>query len=86
MSDTDADVIRRVTHALLSDPRTAEAGVDVRSNGGVVTLFGAVPSREARQTVEAIARQQTGVVAVVNELAILTEKTGPPSGMVVPPR
>ncbi len=42
MSDADADVIRRVTNALLSDPRTAEAGVDVSYNGGVVTLFGAV--------------------------------------------
>ncbi len=67
---TDTGVVARVTAALLEDPRTRLAVIDVASDHGVVTLSGKVSSPEIRQAAEEIARRQRGVVAVINELEV----------------
>jgi len=61
---------QRVTNALLEDPRTKETVFEVVNDRGIVTLTGTVDSDETRQAAEEIARQQTGVVSVVNELKV----------------
>jgi osmotically-inducible protein OsmY len=70
MSSINSNVVSRVTNALLSDPRTKGAIIEVSSQGGTVTLLGTVPVPETRQAAEEIARQQEGVVNVVNGLTI----------------
>lgn len=60
----------RVFAALASDPRTKEAAIEVANDRGIITLAGKVKSNEARQAAEEIARQQAGVVTVINELKV----------------
>lgn len=70
MTQSPADPRQAVENALLEDPRTTEAILDVANNRGVVTLTGTVDSEEIRQAAEEIARQQPGVLTVVNELKV----------------
>ncbi len=70
---TDTGVVARVTAALLDDARTGLSPIEVTSEFGLVTLSGSVPSEEVRQAAERIARQQRGVVDVVNELRVAPE-------------
>lgn len=70
MTQSPADPRQAVENALLEDPRTTEAILDVANNRGVVTLTGTVDSEEIRQAAEEIARQQQGVLTVVNELKV----------------
>lgn len=44
--------------------------IDVMENGGVITLLGTVPTEEDRDLIESIAKEQEGVISVVNELNI----------------
>jgi osmotically-inducible protein OsmY len=53
-----------------NDPRTKNAGIEVASNQGVVTLTGTVKSEAIREAAEDIARRQEGVVTVINELKV----------------
>jgi hyperosmotically inducible protein len=61
----------QVESALLQDRLTEEADVDVLDNNGIVTLRGVVPSREARDRAEEIARTVPGVTTVINELDVV---------------
>ena len=70
MTQSPADPRQAVENALLEDPRTTEAILDVANNRGVITLTGTVDSEEIRQAAEEIARQQPGVLTVVNELKV----------------
>ncbi|HEX6304474.1 MAG TPA: BON domain-containing protein [Anaerolineales bacterium] len=70
MTQSPADPRQAVENALLEDPRTTEAILDVANNRGVITLTGTVDSEEIRQAAEEIARQQQGVLTVVNELKV----------------
>ena len=64
------DVAARVHEALMEDPRTRNAVVDVAFERGIATLTGTVASEEVRQAAEEVARQTSGVVTVVNELRL----------------
>jgi osmotically-inducible protein OsmY len=57
-------------NALMDDPRTADAGIDAANDRGMITLTGTVDSEEARRAAEEIARDQVGVLTVVNELKV----------------
>ena len=70
MMDSNSELVSRIVNALLNDPRTSKALIDVSNRGGAVTLTGTAPSQQARHAAEAIVLQQEGVVTVVNELAI----------------
>lgn len=61
----------QVESALLQDRLTEDSDIDVLENNGIVTLRGAVPSREARDRAEDIARTVTGVTTVINELDVI---------------
>ncbi len=71
---TDTGVVARVTAALLEDPRTRLHTIEVSSEHGVVTLSGTVPSEEVKRAAEEIARQQKGVVSVINALHVKADE------------
>jgi hyperosmotically inducible protein len=56
---------------LLTDSRTPALDINVETQSGVVTLFGIVPSQDAKSAAEADARQVSGVKRVVNELQVV---------------
>lgn len=70
MTQSPADPGQRVANALLEDPRTEEAIIDVANDRGMITLTGTVQSEEIRRAAEEIARDQQGVISVVNELKV----------------
>jgi osmotically-inducible protein OsmY len=70
MTQSPADPGQRVSNALLEDPRTEEAIIDVANERGIITLTGSVDSEETRQAAEEIARDDQGVISVVNELKV----------------
>jgi hypothetical protein len=56
---------------LLADSRTPALDIHVDTRAGVVTLFGMVPSQEARAAAEADAHTVSGVQRVVNDLQVV---------------
>ena len=56
---------------LLADSRTPALDIHVDTRAGVVTLFGMVPSPEARAAAEADAHMVSGVQRVVNDLQVV---------------
>jgi osmotically-inducible protein OsmY/sporulation protein YlmC with PRC-barrel domain len=73
----DTALFGRITAALADDRRTALVPIEVIVDRGVVTLRGTVPTPAIKEAAEAIARRQTGVVTVVNELEIRHEEPIP---------
>jgi osmotically-inducible protein OsmY len=71
-----SEVAKRVRTALANDERTREFGIDVVDDNGLVTLRGTVTSRETRQTAEQIAREQKGVIDVINDLQVQSDEVG----------
>jgi osmotically-inducible protein OsmY len=67
---TNEEVRTDVANALVEDPRTADAAIEVIAEQGIVTLRGQVPSREVRVAAEEIAKGKDGVVQVINDLSI----------------
>jgi hyperosmotically inducible periplasmic protein len=61
----------QVESALLQDQLTEDSDIEVLDHNGILTLRGVVPSREARDRAEAIARTVTGVTTVINELDVV---------------
>jgi osmotically-inducible protein OsmY len=70
MNQTMDDLVTRVQNALMNDPRTKAYGVEVVDNNGVIILRGTVPSHEARDAIEAVAREVEGLTGVVNEMDV----------------
>jgi osmotically-inducible protein OsmY len=68
--DTNLAIIARVTAALLADPRTEVAIIEVACDRSVVTLGGKVDSPAVREAAEEIASKQPGVIQVVNGLEV----------------
>ena len=75
--ETTVDLARQVHHALLSDPRTATAVIDVISERDTILLQGKVDNEEIRRSAEEITLQQPGVTAVDNRLAITQVGSAP---------
>jgi osmotically-inducible protein OsmY len=70
MSGTTISVQQRVSEALLISSRIGSAIIEVEDAGGIVTLNGTIKSERDRLAAEAITRQQSGVVDVINNLQI----------------
>src|SRR5512140_545103 len=72
--DTASDIwITSVTKmTLMTDSRTPALDINVETRAGVVTLFGIVPSQEAKAAAAADARKVSGVKRVVNDLQVMT--------------
>jgi osmotically-inducible protein OsmY len=56
---------------LLADSKTPALDINVDTWNGVVTLFGTVPSKDAKAAAEADAHQVNGVTQVTNELEVV---------------
>ncbi len=56
---------------LLTDSRTPALDINVETHSGVVTLFGIVPSQDAKSAAETDARKVSGVKRVVNDLQVV---------------
>jgi osmotically-inducible protein OsmY len=69
-NNTTTDIQLDVQTALMNDPHTQNYGIEVIDNNGIITLKGVVPSLEASERAEIIARDTDGVRAVFNELAV----------------
>lgn len=65
------DLARQVHHALIADERTATAVIDVIRDRTTVILQGTVDSEEIRQSAQAIAQRQPGVMEVDNRLTVV---------------
>jgi len=61
----------QVESALLKDPLTEDANIEVLDSNGVVTLRGIVHSHEARDRAEAVVRTLDGVTSVINEVDVI---------------
>jgi len=68
------ELAKRVDRALVEDERTAEYGIEVLENAGIVTLTGTVGNQKTRQAAEEIARAQEGVDEVINDLEVHPEE------------
>jgi len=64
------ELVDRVMDALISDPRTKNAMIDVSNDRGIVTLKGTVDKDHTRQAAEQIAREQEGVITVINAIKV----------------
>jgi osmotically-inducible protein OsmY len=65
---------------LLADSQTPALAINVDTRLGVVTLFGIVPSEEAKAAAAADAHKVSGVTHVVNDLQVVA--SAPPTGQV----
>jgi hyperosmotically inducible periplasmic protein len=72
-SAKDAYVTTAVKSRLLAEDDTPGMEINVDTEDGVVTLFGKVPSAEAKAKAEREAKKASGVERVVNELEIATD-------------
>lgn len=64
------DLLGEVEGALMNDPRTRDAIIEVDNNNGIVTLSGVVKSAEIVSAAEEVASQPDGVIKVVNLLQV----------------
>jgi osmotically-inducible protein OsmY len=71
--DTASDIwiTSAVKMLLLADSQTPALDINVDTWAGVVTLFGIVPSQQAKAAAEADARKVSGVKRVENELQVV---------------
>jgi osmotically-inducible protein OsmY len=70
MSGSAGNVKQRVSEALLVSNRIGSAIIEVEDSGGIITLRGIIKSERDRLAAEALARQQQGVVDVINYLEV----------------
>jgi osmotically-inducible protein OsmY len=64
------ELMEDIESALMEDPRTRDAIIEVDNHQGIVSLSGLVESPEIAEAAEEIASQQTGVIKVVNSLKV----------------
>ncbi len=70
METQSVNVVKEIYNHLERDPRTKKAIIEVTSEHGIVTLSGMVKDAKTLMAAEEIARQQQGVISVVNELKV----------------
>jgi osmotically-inducible protein OsmY len=65
-----SSIVKQIYDKFEQDPRTRGAIIDVGFNQGMAVLTGSVKSAKIAQAAEEIAREQSGVVSVINELKV----------------
>jgi len=73
----DAWITSATKLRLLADSRTPSMEINVDTRRGTVTLFGIVPTAEAKQAAEEDARKASGVIGVKNELEVVPVQNQP---------
>lgn len=71
----DDEIVKDIEGRLKQDPNLKKMSIHVRSDKGIVTLTGDVPSFKTSLRASEKARQVAGVRAVRNELSIQTKKS-----------
>jgi hyperosmotically inducible protein len=71
MNQTMSDLRSQVQTAFRDDDLLQDFGIEILDSNGVITLRGAVPTVEARERAESIARQVGGVTSVINEIDVV---------------
>ena len=71
MSRSESNLEDMVSEALLITDDIGHAIIEIEHAEGIITLKGTVESEQDRLIVETLARQQAGVVDVINNLHIL---------------
>jgi len=71
MSKFEFDLECLVSEVLLISDTLGNAVIEVKDNDGIVTLKGTVESEQDKLAAEELARQQQGIVDVVNKLHIM---------------
>src|SRR2546427_304954 len=74
---SDTYVTAATKMRLLADSKTPPLDIKVDTHRGVVTLFGMVPSSQAKAAAEADARKVSGARRVVNELQVVASAKQP---------
>ncbi len=72
----DSTVTAKVKSKLAADPQTSAIKIGVKTNDGVVTLSGTVPSETEKNKAEGIAKNTDGVNRVVNDIKVNPESLG----------
>lgn len=70
MQALQSETPETISRALVEDPRTQDVSIEVAYQNGIVTLSGPVRSLEISQWAEEIAREQPGVIIVINEIRV----------------
>ena len=71
MNQTLSDLRNQVQTAFLEDDLLKDFGIEILDSNGVITLRGAIASRDARDRAEAVAREVPGVINVINEIDVV---------------
>ncbi|HLO27580.1 MAG TPA: BON domain-containing protein [Anaerolineales bacterium] len=71
MNDTMHGIGHQVQNTIMQDRSLQDYDIEVLDNNGIITLRGVVPTRDAREKAEAIAREIEGVTSVINELDVI---------------
>ncbi len=85
MTGRASNLAERISAALTADERTQDAVIEVVETHGIVTLKSEVGSVQVREAAEQIARDQEGVLDVVNELTVDEDAAKADSDKVVVP-
>jgi hyperosmotically inducible periplasmic protein len=72
----DSAITANVKSKLAVDPETSALKIKVDTDGGVVTLAGAVPTQAEKAQAEQIARNTEGVTRVINNITVAPNTTG----------
>ena len=65
------DLQHEIQEALAEINEMRGAQIDVLDSNGIITLTGIVPTVGAREKAEAIVREMSGVLNVINELNVI---------------
>ena len=71
LNQTMSNLRNQIQAVFLQDDILHEYGIEVLDNNGVITLRGIVPTRDARERAEELARGVEGVASVVNEIDVV---------------
>ena len=72
-----ADVQGNIQSALQKDPSLASSNISVQVNGKFVDLSGSVPTKDAKETAERIARENAGELKVRSTLKVSAKGDNP---------
>jgi osmotically-inducible protein OsmY len=70
MSRSESKVEELVCEAILITNNISQAVIEIKDDDGIITLKGTVESEQDKLAAEALARQQEGVVDVINRLRV----------------
>jgi osmotically-inducible protein OsmY len=60
----------QISDALLDNPQTKEAVIEVINDRGVIRLLGTVKDIHTKKAAEEIAKDSPGVISVMNEIVV----------------